>query len=66
MFISMAKFWMRSWGWGDKEYGADVLLVREASKYQGRIVDGGDDEEVYPCSRLTWRMVEMQWEGMRF
>lgn len=44
----------------EEEYGAYVLIAKEASKAQGWIVDGGDDEEeddeVYP-SGLTWRMV---------
>lgn len=45
----------------EEEYGADVLVAKEASKAQGWIVDGGDDDEeddeVYPGSGLTWRMV---------
>ncbi|XP_077233649.1 uncharacterized protein LOC143875954 [Tasmannia lanceolata] len=43
-----------------KERGGDVLLANEASKAQGWIVDGGDEEEedeVYPGSGLTWRVV---------
>lgn len=41
----------------EEEYGADVQLAREASKVQGWIIDGGDDEEddeeVYPGSGFT-------------
>lgn len=45
----------------ERECGADVLIAREATKAQAWIIDGVDDEEdddeVYPGSELTWRMV---------
>lgn len=52
----------------EREWG-DVLLAEEASKAQGWIVEGGDeeeDEEVYSCAGLTWRMVRIQLERMNF
>lgn len=45
----------------ERKCGADVVLAKEATKAHAWIVDGGDDEEyddeVYPGSGLTGRMV---------
>ncbi|XP_057462414.1 uncharacterized protein LOC130752621 [Actinidia eriantha] len=40
-----------------KEKGVDILLASQASMAQAWIVDGGDDKEVEPGSRLTWGMI---------
>ena len=41
-----------------KNQNMDPLLGTEATKTQGWLVEGGDEEDGEPVSGLTWKLIE--------
>lgn len=41
-----------------KNKNMDPLLQTEASKAQGWLIEGGDEEDIEPVTGLTWKLIE--------